>query len=496
MFGFFKRKAKPAPMRRSPFAVRGFNAAEVSRILAPWSWDGGFSNAEIAGTLSLIRARSRDMAKNNAHFTNYFRMFRNNVVGKGFVLKAQPCEVEGRPEIDEEAKKFLQYHFWKWATNRGEVDLTGRKSFARLCRLVAENWARDGEGIVLLERNAPTVYGLQLRVVRPDALDEAMNGVGSTGATIIRNGVEVDRRTLRPVAYYFKTSREDPEAMSVNGCPVIRVPAADVIHVFSQHDECQTRGVPLGHAVLKKGKMLDEFDTAELVAARDEANTTGVYHAPLGREGELGEYTDDEAAALTMPSEPGTKVMLEPGWDYSTVTPNHPNREVAAFKNSMLRDSASGLGVEYAGFTGDWAGVSYSSVRIGTLMERDNWQILQNDFIEMFVAPVYEAWLASFLAQGIANPYVPSDYFRLCEFEFQPRTWEWVDPLKDVNADVIAVQHGWKTNEEITAQYGGADFIENCKRIAEENKAKAEAGILTEMQRIESEVSDEQEKDK
>ena len=52
-----------------------------------------------------------------------------------------------------------------------------------------------------------------------------------------------------------------------------------------------------------------------------------------------------------------------------------------------------------------------------------------------------------------------------------------MDPLKDVNAAVIAVEHGWKTNEEVTSQYGGADFLENCDRLKIENKAKAAAGI-------------------
>jgi capsid protein len=59
--------------------------------------------------------------------------------------------------------------------------------------------------------------------------------------------------------------------------------------------------------------------------------------------------------------------------------------------------------------------------------------------------------------------------------------------MKDVNAAVIAVEHGWKTNEEITAQYGGADFIENCGRLKVENEAKKTAGILTSAPKLEEE---------
>ena len=484
MFGFFNRAKKvgkgPTAVTGAQ-AVRSFGVAEMGRELSPWVFDGGFSNVEIAAALATIRTRSRDMQKNSPQFSQYFRQFKNNVVGCGFTLRAQPCEAVGDPTIDEAAKAFIQYHFWKWSKDRDEVDLTGRKSFARMCRLVAENWARDGEGIILIERNAPTVYGLQLRVVRPDALDEKMNGQGFTANTVIRNGVEIDRRTKRPVAYYFNGTAEDPMAAWYNSKPYVRVPASDVIHIFTQHDECQTRGIPLGHASLKKAKMLDEFDLSELVAARDEANTTGIFHAPADREDEIKKLNEDTAASnyVCQKSEPGTKYVLPPGWDYDPKTPQHPNREVSSFKNSMLRDVASGLGVEYACFANDWAGVSFSSVRAGTLAERDNYTTLQDDFVEMVVAPVFKAWLAQFLTRTIANPYVPSDFARLCEFEFQARTWAWVDPMKDVQADAIAVEHGWKTNEEVTAQYGGSDFKENCARLAEENAAKKQAGILT-----------------
>lgn len=461
--------------RRALFAVRSFGAADYAAYLRPWTWDGGFSNDEIGASLSTVRARSRDMEKNSEFFARWLDLFVNNVVGTGFTLKAAPCVRAGDPEVDEEAKRFLQYRFWKWATSPSSVDVTGRKTFRAVCKLVAHNWARDGEGIVIV---APYVGGVSLRVVRPDALDETLSGSADGGRTLIRNGVEVDRDTLRPVAYHFRGDREDPTCSWTFGRPVVRVPAARVLHVFSQFDETQTRGVPLGHPVLRKLKMLDEFNLAELVAARDESNTTGVFTAPAGREDEIARLNedDDASASLCRPSEPGTKYVLPQGWTYDPKTPQHPNREVAAFKSSMLRDVASGLKLEYANFANDWAGVSYSSVRVGTLAERDHWRDLQADFTEQFVAPVYLAWLRAFLASPEANPYVPSDYARLAEFEFRGRRWEWVDPLKDVNAAVTAVQNGWKTDEQIAADYGG-DIMENLEDFAKVKAKREELGL-------------------
>ncbi len=464
------------PKRLPRVFTRMFAAAEVSRILKPWIWDGGFSNTEIAAALATIRARSRDMAKNSEHYVRWLDLFVANVIGDGVKFKALPGKRGDGKSVDARAAAFLNYHWWRWCVSPDFADVSGRKSFAAICRLCAENWARDGEAFLLIDRAAQNDYGFSLRVVRPDAIDETMNG--TNGSTAIRNGVEIDRRTLRPVAYYFRADREDPAACLVLDRPVVRIPAAEVLHLYTQHDETQTRGVPLGHAVLKKLKMLDEYNVAELVAARDEANTTGLFFAPLGRDGELGEYTEEQDAALTMPSEPGTKLKLEPGWDYKTVTPQHPNRELTAFKNSMLRDIASGLGLEYACFANDWGGVSFSSVRAGTIAERDHWKILQAQFIEQVASPVFRAWLASFLKYRTSSPYLPEDFDRLSEHEFRGRTWDWVDPMKDINAAAIAVSHGWKTDTQIAADYG-TDFEENLDEAKRLLPKKESAGLLT-----------------
>ena len=156
MFGLFGKKKQgnrgegAARRSRHPFFFRAFAAAEVSRTLAAWIFDGGFSNAEIAAQLATIRSRSRERQKNDEYFCNYFRLFRNNVVGRGFTFKAQPSLIAGEPEIDNEAKKFLQYHFWKWSKNRRECDLAGRHNLAAIFRLMAANWARDGEAIAII----------------------------------------------------------------------------------------------------------------------------------------------------------------------------------------------------------------------------------------------------------------------------------------------------------------------------------------------------------
>lgn len=471
MAGTFNRLAKFFTRNRTGArnvtAIRGFSAAEISRTLAPWTWDGGFSNEEVKSALNTTRARSRDMFKNSPHYRRWVYLFANNVVGEGFTFKSTPHDgMPGFPNyrLDKSASKFIEWHFWNWCNTPAYCDSTGRKTVSEIDRLNARTWGRDGEYFLLIDDRAQNPYGISLRVIRPDAVDERYN-VMLTNGNAVRCGVELDKQTLKPVAYYLHTTKEYQTTVGSMG-PLVRVPADMIIHGFTQEDEDQTRGITLGHAVLKKLKMLDEYDTSELVAARDEANTVGTFFAPVGREGEIANLADDPAivSALTAPSEPGMKMILPQGYDYKTDTPNHPNREVTAFKNSMLRDVASGLGVEYANFANDWAGVSFSSVRAGTLSERDMWQILQQQFIAQSKTPVFLAWLKSFLSLAVSGQFPESKFEKFAEHEFRGRRWMWVDPLKDIRSAEIAVAHGWKTDAQIASDYG-TDFDDNVEEF-------------------------------
>lgn len=479
-FNIFKRR--PAPQAVPRISGRAFAAAEVSRLLGAWRWDGGFSNQEIASSLATIRARSREMAKNNGDFVKFVTLFKTNVVGPfGFRFKSEAVKSVLDPAMDAQASFDLEYHFARWCRRKQWCDVTGRKNFASICRLAAEYWARDGECFVWLDRNAQNRYGISLRIIRPDACPEWMQGATPEG-NWIRNGVEVEPETFRVVAYYFDGRAEDntvPVLHEGRTHHVMRVPASEVVHLFCQHDETQTRGIPMAHAALRVGKMLEQYNEAELVAAREEANTLGVFHAPLGRESEIAALNDDDDAVgkLTQNSRPGQKIVLPEGWDYKTDTPQHPNREVTAFKATMKRDLANALNVEYANFANDWGGVNFSSVRAGTLSERDCWMTLQEDFVDQLCTPVFEAWLGSFLRLAVSGAYGVYDFDRLSEHHFKGRRWAWVDPMKDVNASVIAVEHNWKTNAQISSEYG-CDYDDNLEQAAYEAEQRRKYGLV------------------
>lgn len=465
----------------SGFAMRSFAAAKVSRLLGGWRWDEGFSNKEIRAQLATLRSRSRDMYKNSPHHRRFVNLFATNVVGQGFSFKSTPHD--GFPgsenyRLDKSAAKFIEYHFWRWGNTPAFCDTTCRKTLAEIDYLCSKTWARDGEYFVLVDTTANNEYGIDLRVIRPDAVDETYTENLSNG-NIVRNGVELDGATLRPVAYYLFTDKEHSHRIGARG-HLLRVPASinggyGIIHGYTQEDEDQTRGMPLGHAGLVTLKMLEMWNDAELAAAIDENCTVRTYKAPSGSTREVANLGDPQNAeivqAMTAPKEPGQNEVIPEGWDVAVNTPQHPNRETTAFKASFLRDYATAVGCEYANLCNDWAGVNYGSVRAGTLSERDMWMATQSIMISQLKTPVYLAWLRSFLSSPVSGGYPASKFDKFAEHEYRGRRWLWVDPLKDIRGAEIARKYGWKTDHQIASDFD-SDFDDNLEEIKREDNAK------------------------
>lgn len=455
---------------------RGFAAAETDRLLAAWTFDGGFTPSQISSSLGTIRARSREMAKNNPHMKRFLSLVVTNVVGEGFSFKSEPRDGEpGNWRIDTTASAVIEYHYNRWAsyrdpaTNQTLCDSTGRKTIDEIDRLNAKVWARDGEFFLYLDDHAQNPYGFAVRVLRPDSLDHNFNMAKTTNGTSIKCGIEYDEAG-RPVAYHFNV-KEHYNQETGSYARRRAIPAAKIVHGFTPEDESQPRGVPWAYASLVKLKMLDEYDRAELTISRDEACSVATYYAPKGDEDEIADLTEDDnsdtAKALIAEKEPGQSEILPIGWRREVNTPQHPNRQLTAFKASMLRDIAGGFLVEYSNFANDWGGVNFGSVRAGTISERDHWRLCQGDYIAQNKSPVFLAWLKSFLALQVSGALPPSKLDKFARHQYRGRRWMWIDPVKDVVSMEKAVAKGWKTNTQATADLGGS-FEDNAVTIKRE----------------------------
>jgi len=122
----------------------------------------------------------------------------------------------------------------------------------------------------------------------------------------------------------------------------------------------------------------------------------------------------------------------------------------------MLRAVAAGIGVSFESISKNFSESNYSSSRLSLLEERDTYRVLQRYMIENFHQQVFEQWLdMAVLSGALRLPGYESNPDRYRASRWVPRSWEWVDPQREVDAYKTAVRCGFKTLGQVIAEQGG-----------------------------------------
>lgn len=448
LFDFFSRDNAPKKRKKMP-NYRSYAGANQGRLFADFLTSNMSADAELSHSISTLRNRSRDLARNNEYGKRFLNLIKTNVVGEaGFKLQVRARNDD--KSLDVTGNQIVEDAFKRWA-KLGNAEVSGRMSWLDCQRYVAETMARDGEVFIKKIKNRRYQDGFSLQFIEADLIDHTKNGKSEQGNEI-RMGVELDE-FHKPVAYYVLTSHPNDSAyIKVNAQnKTIRVPASDIIHIFVQHRQHQTRGEPFMSPAIASLKMLAGYREAELVAARAAAAKFGVITTPTGED-----FVGDDEDAEGMPiidMEPASVYQLPAGHEFSMIDATHPTTAFDSFEKGVLRGIASGLNVSYTSLSNDLTGVSYSSIRQGTIEERDHYKMLQSFLIEHFCEPVYLAWLDSALDFGSMN--IPSNKLnKFSNIHFRGRGFAWVDPLKEINAAVTAINNGLISMNDVAANYG------------------------------------------
>ncbi len=454
--------------------VRSFEAGRVDDLSFAFTPANAAIDVDVAASLERMRGRSRALANDNDYAKKYLQMVVQNVVGPtGFSLQVLASE---GARLDSLANTLIEQSFAAWA-RRGSCEITGQLSFVDVKSLVAMAVARDGEALVRMVRGqaAGNRWAFTLQVLDIDRLPTNFNLALPGGARIVM-GVELDRYG-RPVAYHLHRTHPGSTVGAYQQGDLERVPATDILHLFRPVRPEQRRGIPAMHTAMLRMQMLGKFEAAAVVAARKGAETLGFFVTPNGEAPVVGETNADGNQVDT--SVPGQYDTLPAGYDFRPYESKYPNEVYAAFVKGALRGIASGLGVSYNSLASDLEGVNYSSIRAGVLEERDAWMAWQNWMIEALLTPVYENWLQSALLAGAVttaagNQLPATKVDKFMAHAWQGRRWAWVDPMKDIQANIEAVNAGLKSRREVIAEQG-RDIDEVWAQLQAE---QAEAELL------------------
>lgn len=430
---------------------RMYSAAIQNRLTADWQALNTSADTEIVTSLRTLRARSRQLIRDNEHGRNAVRIIQNNVVGDGIGMQAQVKNQRGKllTTVNDQIEEAWE----DWWQDKTQVHVAGLLAGPDIERIIVSNLVENGEAIIRLIRQpfGGGAVPLAIEVIEADRLIDNYSMPTTSSGNHIRMGVEVDRWG-RPAAYWmYPTHPGDYQFSAIQPAAFLRVPAEEIIHLYLVERWPQTRGVPWFAATMKRLNNMGGYEEAEIVAARGAAAIMGFIQSP-----DTPPSDGLESGKQVMDMAPGQIRHLLPGEQFNGFNPTRPNANMDPFMRLMIRGVAAGVGVSYESLSRDYSQSNYSSARLALLDDRDLWRVLQGWLIRNFRKPLHSEFLK---AASLGGTLDISDFYsnlkKYSDVRFKPRGWSWIEPSKEVLAYQMAVRNGFMTVSDVIALTGG-----------------------------------------
>ena len=446
--------------------LRNYDAGNGDRLNAGWRVGNSSANEVDAPARDVVRARSRDMERNSDILAGILGALERNVVGWGLQLQART----GDDALDDRIE--MLFEDWQQARN---CDVTGMQTFGELCQMIVTRKYVDG-AVLLVKRYLPgRTIPFCLQVLEVDELSGETARLPTSTNRVV-GGIELNEWN-QPVGYWVRQYSVD-RMMPVN--PIF-LPAKDVIYYFKKRRPSQLREMPQLTTTVPRIRDSETFLEAVSVKERIAASLA-VFIKKQQPVGGLGRGSPRSLKDIATGYDgktiaPGMISELNPGDEIATVTPPSQGQNAAEIIRLQQRLAGAAQGIGYETASRDMSMVNYSSARQGLLEDKLTYEMERQSLIDHVLREVYETFVISAVLSGALE--LPDFWPRKREYmrhEWVAQGKGWIDPLKEVNANKIALQTGQKTFRDL-AGASGNDWRDVLRQIAEERAYMDELGL-------------------
>lgn len=464
------------PFNRKRKQRRNYAGAATNRLTSDWVSQGTSADSEVKNSLRILRNRARSLVRDSDFAKSALRAVKNNVIGQGIKHQAQVRMVRGG-RLDERLNSLIEHEWKKWGKAKN-CHAGGTLSWSDVQRLCLNSMIESGEVFIRFvnQQFGDSRVPLGLEILEADFLDDDYTGLESNGNRV-RMGVEINEWG-RPVAYHFLTYHPGDYQFSYGNIAQkrrIRVPADEIIHLYSPDRPGQTRGITAFASAIMRLNNLKGYEEAEIIAARASSAMMGFVRTPDQELFEDGTYDDQSVLDFA----PGSIRRLAPGEEMQFFSPSRPDDAFTPFVAQMLRAVAAGVGCSYTQVSSDFSQSNYSSSRLELLETRAHYRTLQQYMIETLCQRVYEKWMDMAVMSGsLRLPGFDIDPDRYYESKWIAPAAQFVDPQKEAEAYKSLVRSGIMTLSQVISLHGG-DFEEVMRQRQHELAMLDELGIVT-----------------
>lgn len=449
--------------RRAVDEMRSYDAAADDHLNA--GWRAVNAKAEVTDGIfrDTIRSRSRDLERNSDVLESVILAFERNVVGGGFKLQAKTDNEELNTQIEE------LFKLWSRPKN---CDVTQQQSFNEIVQMIVRRKKVDGGILIVMRYIDDGIVPLSLQLYEVDDLDTMVQS--SSGKRIV-NGIEYNEYN-RPIAYYLK--QYDPYGNYVGTSE--RVEARHVLFLFQKKRPSQLREMSELSSTLPRVRDMNQFMEAVSVKERVAALLAVLIKRVIPGGTGLGRGTPEKRSGYNGKMlSPGMIMELNPGDDVHVVQPPAQAANSAEFIRLQQRLSGSSQGISYEVAARDMSQVNYSSARQGLNEDQKTYLMQQQYLIDHYFIPIYEAFIESAILAGklsIKDFHSKKEAYLKHEW-IAPGT-KWIDPLKEANANKVALETNQTTLSEIAGSTGH-DWREIINQRAKELEYMREKGVIS-----------------
>lgn len=448
-----------------------YEGAENDRLRGEkWLASKLSSNDQLTTELETLIDRSLDLYRNDCYASSAINGRVDNVVGAGIrpQSRVQPERGILTPAQAEEFNVMAEWLFSRWA--KLQRFYSKQRQMERCHGIFGESWLEIAD-----EDNPISPVTMTVQVIAPQRIPVMSYGSVQAGQRR-RLGLHLNQDGLPISAYVRRSLPNDSEAYDQQEDE--KDLGTQILHSYEELFPGQLRGVPWLAPAMGRLKDLKDFVyanlVAEQVAACHSAFITGVTDPMV-----LAEQGRSRSNLENL--SPGTIQYLADGEGVAFSDPARPGTTLAPYVEWALHGVAAAIRYPYELLAKQFTN-NFSGGRLALIDGRITFKVWQQCLIERDLEPVWHRFIDQCVFQG-AIKIDPVKYEENRDHFLQhtwiPPGWPWVDPEKEVTADLAAVAGGLQTETESLAARG-RDFDETLAQREREAmaKMKSEARIM------------------
>lgn len=461
-------------MARNMFTVTGASGYDATRPKNKRSAPTGLLRSEDAELRPmdrrLVLSATRDLQRNFSLAAWMVRRHLDYVSTFNF----QPRCVD--PAHNESLTKLMRW--WSLPAN---CDITGRFSLSKQVRLWEMRRTIDGDVFPLKLRDGriQTIEGDRIRTPLGGAPLEAIN----VNVTDLNHGV-LTNEAGKPLRYCIcKRAKVTDTSGGLTNFAFERMVDAQNLYHFGYFDRFdQVRGIsPLAAAINTLRDCYEGFDYALAKMKVSQLFGLSVYRAksdplgnPLSTQPEASEDGDDDQSGYEVDFGRGPVFLdMDPGDRAEFLESHSPSSEFQQFSQTMVSVALKALDIPYSFYAENFTNYSGSrqallQYELAAQIKRDDVQALLNHLT---------AWRISLWVQDGVLDADLSDI----EWEWIPKGIGWIDPLKEIQANIAAIGAGLESRTQILQETTGRSFVDVVNELKAENAMLIDAGLAATM---------------